>query len=114
MKSVRVFAAVAALVVMAAMVSAQSKGSVAMNGTLKTEAGEPVADAVVNFLLPSGGVIQGKTDATGAWKVEGVGKGEWRVMFVAKGYVTNVMKVQVKEETGTAAPLAVVMKKSAA
>ena len=114
MKSVRVFAAVAALVVMAAMVSAQSKGSVAMNGTLKTEAGEPLADAVVNVLLPSGGVIQGKTDATGAWKVEGVGKGEWRVMFVAKGYVTNVMKVQVKEETGTAAPLAVVMKKSAA
>ena len=113
MKSVRVFVAVAAFIMVAALASAQSRGSVSMNGTLKTEAGEPVADAVVNFLLPNGGVIQGKSDQAGAWKVEGVGKGEWRVMFVAKGYVTNVQKVQVKEETGTASPLSVVMKKSA-
>src|SRR5688572_26779743 len=99
MKTFRLVAAAMAFVLAAGVsVMAQSRGAASIAGTVKTETGEPVTEGIVNFLLPNGGVIQGKTEADGTWRVTGLGKGEWRVMFVAKGYVTKVMKVVVEAE----------------
>jgi hypothetical protein len=113
MKTLRLIAAAMALVLAAgAPIVAQSRGAASIAGTVKTESGEPVADGIVNFLLPSGGVVQGKTDADGTWRVTGLGKGEWRVMFVAKGYVTKVMKVVVEVEKPNADLQPVTLKKA--
>ena len=98
MKAFRLVAAMALVLAAGVPVMAQSRGTASMAGTVKSDAGEPVADGVVNFLLPNGGVIQGKMEADGTWRVTGLGRGEWRVMFVAKGYVTKVMKVVVEAE----------------
>jgi hypothetical protein len=98
MKAFRLVAAMALVLAAGMPVMAQSRGTASIAGTVKSEAGEPVADGIVNFLLPNGGVIQGKTEADGTWRVTGLGKGEWRVMFVAKGFVTKVMKVAVAAE----------------
>jgi hypothetical protein len=97
MKALRLVAAMALVLAAGMPVMAQSRGAASIAGTVKSEAGEPVADGVVNFLLPNGGVIQGKMEA-GTWRVSGLGKGEWRVMFVAKGFVTKVMKVVIELE----------------
>jgi hypothetical protein len=112
MKALRVTLAIAALALgMAMTASAQSKGTLSAEGVVKSDAGEPVAGVVVNFLAGGGGVVQGKTDAAGHWTVTGLGKGEWRAMFIAAGYATQVVKVQVKD-TGTNEVAAVLMKKA--
>jgi len=98
MKAFRLAAAMAFVLAAGMPIQAQSRGGASIAGTVKSEAGEPLTEAVVNFLLPNGGVIQGKTEADGTWRVTGLGKGEWRVMFVARGYVTKVMKVVIEAE----------------
>jgi hypothetical protein len=113
MKIVRSILAVLAVgVFMMAGVAAQSKGEGAAVGVIKNDAGEPVAGAQVNFLLPNGGVLKGVSDETGKWQVTGLGKGEWKAMFVAKGFATLVTKVTVKSED-TPVNLPVVLKKGA-
>jgi hypothetical protein len=99
MKIVRsILAVVAVGVLMTAGTAAQSKGEGAAVGIIKNEAGEPVAGVQVNFLLPNGGVLKGVSDETGKWQVTGLGKGEWKAMFVAKGFATQVIKVTIKSE----------------
>jgi hypothetical protein len=113
MKIVRnILAVLAVAVFMTASVAAQSKGEGAAVGVIKNDAGEPVAGAQVNFLLPNGGVLKGVSDETGKWQVTGLGKGEWRAMFVAKGFATQVIKVNIKSED-TPVNLPVVLKKGA-
>jgi hypothetical protein len=111
MKIVRSILAVLAVgVFMTAGVAAQSKGEGAAVGVIKNDAGEPVAGAQVNFLLPNGGVIKGVSDETGKWQVTGLGKGDWKAMFVAKGFATQVIKITIKSED-MAVNLPVVLKK---
>src|SRR5688500_7897911 len=113
MKSVRSILAVLAIAVFTtAGVAAQSKGEGAAVGVIKNDAGEPVAGAQVNFLLPGGGVLKGMSDETGKWQVTGLGTGEWKAMFVATGFATQVVKVNVKSED-TPVNLPVVLKKGA-
>jgi hypothetical protein len=113
MKIVRsILAVLAVAVFLTAGVAAQSKGEGAAVGVVKNDAGEPVAGVQVNFLLPNGGVLKGVSDETGKWQVTGLGKGEWRAMFVAKGFATQVIKVNVKSEDAPV-NLPVVLKKGA-
>jgi hypothetical protein len=111
MKSMRLACAVAAFVVMVGSVaSAQQQGAAGLTGEIKGEAGEPLSGAMINILLQKGGVTQTKSDATGKWHVTGLTKGEWRAMFLAEGYATQIVKVQIaKDEQVTVPP--VVMKK---
>ena len=111
MKSLRFACAVSAFVVMVGGVAAaQQQGAAGLAGEVKTEAGEPIAGAVVNILLQKGGVTQVKVDDSGKWHVTGLTKGEWRAMFLAEGYATQIVKVQIKADEQVTVP-PVVMKK---
>ena len=80
MRVVRFALACVALVALTGgLATAQMRGLGAVNGTVQSEAGEPVAGVTVKFLLPSGEAIEGKTDGAGKWRFCGIGTGEWNV-----------------------------------
>ncbi len=113
MRVMRVALACVAMVALTgAVAAAQMRGLGAVNGTVQSEAGEPVAGVSVRFLLPGGETIEARTDGSGKWRVGGVGKGEWKVEFAASGYATRLMKFVVERETMTGDAVKVVMKKA--
>lgn len=113
MRGRRIALAFAAMVTVAGSVgTAQMRGLGAVNGTVLSEAGEPVAGATIKFLLPNGEALEGKSDGSGKWRVGGIGKGEWRVEFSAAGYAPRQLKFVVERETMNSDAVKVVMKKS--
>jgi hypothetical protein len=109
----RIALALAAMVVLTGAVgTAQVRGMGAVNGTLRSEGGEPVAGATIKFLLPDGKALEGRSDESGKWRVGGIGKGEWRVEFAAAGYVPRFIKFIVERETMNGEAIKVVMKKA--
>jgi len=113
MRGKRVALAFAAMVSLTGtVVTAQMRGLGAVNGTVVSEAGEPVVGATIKFLLPSGDALEGKSDGAGKWRVGGIGKGEWKVEFSAAGYTLRQVKFVVERETMTSEAVKVVMKKS--
>lgn len=91
---------------------AQTRGLGAVSGSVTSEGGDPVAGATVKFMLPDGETIDSKSDAAGKWRVGGLGKGEWRVMFAAEGYASRVVKFIVERETLNGDPVRIVLKKA--
>lgn len=113
MRVMRVALACVAMVALTGTVAAaQMRGLGAVNGTVQSETGEPVAGVSIKFLLAGGEVIEGKTDGAGKWRVGGIGKGEWKVEFTASGYATRLMKFFVARETMTGDAVKVVLKKA--
>lgn len=112
MKPVRVLVLVtAAALFVTDLGIAQSRGEAVVNGVIKDDAGNPVADVSVAFLTGSGNTVQGKSDAAGRWRVVGLGKGDWRVLFTAKGYVTQATTVVIKSEDAASLLVPIVMRK---
>jgi hypothetical protein len=105
--------AVAAFVVtVGGVASAEEKGTAGLAGEIKTETGEAVTRGMINILFPGkvGMFQQVKTDDKGKWQVTGLPKGEWRAMFLAEGYATQIVKTAVKDGEQVTMP-PVVMKK---
>lgn len=101
-----------ATVLLATSALAQTRGEAVVDGIVKDDSGTPVAEVSVAFLTGNGGAVQGKSDAAGRWRVVGLGKGEWRVLFTAKGYVTQATKVLIKSEDAASIIVPIVLRRS--
>lgn len=112
MKRFFVALALGGLVAVAPSVNAQTRGLGNVNGTVEAETGGVVAGADVKIMLAGGASIDGKTDASGKWSLNGIGKGEFQVEFTKDGFVTKRVKLVVEKEALRTAPVKIVMKKS--
>lgn len=106
-------AAICAVYISSADVVAQQRGLGAVTGRVSSEAGEPVNGAAIRFMLPGGETVDGKSDAAGKWRVGGLGRGEWKVLFSAPGFAERTVKFVVERETLTGGtPVTIVLKKA--
>jgi hypothetical protein len=113
MKCVRISLAVGAFVLACIVAaSAQTRGEAVVDGIVKDDTGTPVSDVSIAFLTGNGNTVQGKSDAGGRWRVVGLGKGEWRVLFTAKGYVTQATKVLIRSEDAASILVPIVLRKA--
>lgn len=114
MRLVRVAAAViCAVYFLGADVVAQSRGMGAVAGSVSSDSGDPVAGATITFMLPNGETIDGKADGSGKWRVGGLGKGEWKVLFAADGFASRLIRFVVERETISGGePIRIVLKKA--
>ena len=115
MRTVRVVVAMLALVGMfEGTASAQTRGRAVVDGIVKDDAGQAVPDVQVTFQMGNGGLVNGKSDATGKWRVDGLGKGDWKAVFTAKGFVTQATTVVVKSEDPATILVPIVMRRAPA
>lgn len=91
--------------------AAQTRGIGTVRGEVHGEHGERVARAVVRFMMPTGQVLETRSDDDGRWKLVGVGRGEWRVLFSARGYVSRVTMLVVDRETLTSDAVTTVLRR---
>jgi hypothetical protein len=100
MKRISAALAVAALIGFAGeRAAAQSRGLGALAGTVTEEGGAGIAGVLVKLPLPDGSAIEAKTDDSGKWNVNGVGKGEFHMVIYTEGYATTSVKLIVEKET---------------
>jgi hypothetical protein len=114
MKRIGAALAIAALIAATGgRVAAQNRGLGALTGTVKSEGGEPVAGVLVKLPLPDGSSLEGKTDDSGKWNVNGVGKGEFHMVIYKEGWATKTVKLIVEKESMRPEPVNIVIKKAA-
>ncbi len=111
MNGVRVALALVALVAADGGIAAQTRGLGVINGIVSAENGDPVVGASVKFYLPSGDALEGRSDSAGKWRVGGIGKGEWRVEFLAEGYAPRQIRFVGEREAMTSEAVRVVLRK---
>lgn len=112
MKRIGAAMAMAALIAMTGEhAAAQSRGLGALAGTVTGEGGEAIAGVLVKLPLPDGSAIEAKTDDSGKWNVNGVGKGEFHMVIYKEGFATKTVKLIVEKETMRPEPVKIVLKK---
>ena len=112
MKRISAALAVAALIGFAGeRAAAQSRGLGALAGTVTEEGGGGIAGVLVKLPLPDGSSIEAKTDDSGKWNVNGVGKGEFHMVIYKEGYATKTVKLIVEKETMRPEPVKIALKK---
>ena len=102
---------VAAAVFIGQHATAQTRGLGRLNGTVTSEAGEPIAGAVVKVVIGSD-ELEGKSDTSGKWAVSGVGKGKFTAEFSKDGFETKRVNLVLEKEVMQSEPIKVSMKKS--
>lgn len=68
-----------------------SSGQV-VKGTVVTEAGAPVADASVDVVSAGGSYVSARTNASGAFEVEGLNPGRYRFSASRTGYADGIVE----------------------
>jgi hypothetical protein len=112
MKRISAALAVAAVIGLAgAHVEAQSRGLGALAGQVTEEGGAGIAGVLVKLPLPDGSSLEAKTDDSGKWNVNGVGKGEFHMVVYKEGYATKTVKLIVEKETMRPEPVKIALKK---
>jgi carboxypeptidase family protein len=102
------------LVMVPTMSSAQFRGLGRITGTVTEEGGGPLNNVSIRATLTGeDGVIEEKSDSSGAWAVSGVAKGEWHLTFQIAGYVPVGAKVLLPAELARIAPISITLKKVA-
>jgi Tfp pilus assembly protein PilF len=98
----------------ASSASAQDwRGMARMNGTVKDDAGQPVADVVVKAQrVGSNGGPTTKTNKKGEWVMAGVANGTWDLDFDKPGYEARKQSASILEATRNP-PVETTMKKAA-
>ena len=99
-------------VVTAQNVTAQSRGLGRISGTISSEAGEPIAGAVVKVEIGSD-ALEGKSDGTGKWAVSGLGKGQFFAEFSKAGFETKRVRLVIEKESMSSEPIKIALKKAA-
>jgi hypothetical protein len=92
--------------------NAQLRGLGRVNGTVVDDAGKPVADVDVQTTAAGGAVISGKSNASGSFSLQGLGRGEWLVLFKKAGFPDKRLKLVIEKELTTSNPVKVTMPKS--
>jgi hypothetical protein len=107
-----VISGIAALTVVSGQhVAAQTRGLGRLNGTIVSEAGEPIAGVVIK-VAAGGDELEGKSDNSGKWAVSGVGKGKFTAEFSKDGFETKRVNLVIEKEVMQSEPIKVAMKKS--
>ena len=91
--------------------TAQSRGLGRLNGTVTSEAGEPIAGAVVKVVVGAD-ALEGKSDNSGKWAVSGIGKGKFTAEFSKDGFETKRVNLVIEKEVMQSEPIKVSMKKT--
>jgi hypothetical protein len=91
--------------------AAQTRGLGRLNGTIVSEAGEPIAGVVIK-VAAGGDELAGKSDNSGKWAVSGVGKGKFTAEFSKDGFETKRINLVIEKEVMQSEPIKVAMKKS--
>jgi hypothetical protein len=91
--------------------TAQTRGLGRLNGTVTSEAGDPIAGAVVKVVI-GGDELEGKSDTSGKWAVSGIGKGKFTAEFSKDGFETKRVNLVLEKEVMQSEPIKVSMKKS--
>ena len=114
MKRISAALAVAALIGFAGeRAAAQSRGLGALAGQVVTEdSGSGIGGVLVKLPLPDGSAIEAKSDDSGKWNVNGVGKGEFHMVIYKEGFATKTVKLIVEKETMRPEPIKITLKKS--
>ncbi|HET9266997.1 MAG TPA: hypothetical protein VFO31_02485 [Vicinamibacterales bacterium] len=113
MKRISAALAVAALIGFAAeRAAAQSRGLGALAGSVSEEGGGSLSGVLVKLPLPDGSAIEAKSDDSGKWNVNGIGKGEFTMVIYKEGFATKTVKLIVEKETMRPEPIKIVLKKS--
>ena len=114
MKRISAALAVAALIGFAGEhAAAQSRGLGALAGQITEEGGGGIGGVLVKLPLPDGSAIEAKTDDSGKWNVNGIGKGEFHMVIYKEGFATKTVKLIIEKETMRPEPVKIVLKKSA-
>jgi hypothetical protein len=92
--------------------SAQARGLGRLNGTIMSEAGEPIVGAVIKVEIGSD-ALEGKSDNAGKWAVMGLGKGQFVAEFSKAGFETKRVRLVVEKESLQPEPIKIALKKSA-
>jgi hypothetical protein len=92
---------------------AQSRGLGALAGSVTSDTGEPVGGVLVKLPLPDGSAIEAKSDDSGRWNVNGVGKGEFHMVIYKEGFATKTVKLVIEKETMRPEPIKLTIKKGA-
>jgi predicted Zn-dependent protease len=112
MRTVRTVLALAAAVLVAVSVFAQD-GKGRLTGKVVDEQGQPIIDVVIKAQkVGDSGVVSGKSDKKGEWRLDRLADGQWRIEFSKDGLETNSTTFEVKNEKTT--PLNVTMVKPVA
>lgn len=101
----------AAAVLSGQQATAQTRGLGRLNGTVTSEAGEPIPGAVVKVVI-GGDELEGKSDNSGRWAVSGIGKGKFTAEFSKDGFETKRVNLVVEKEVMQSEPIKVSMKKT--
>jgi hypothetical protein len=102
-----------AFVALSGVVTAQTRGLGVLNGTVTSEAGEPVSGVLIKLPLSDGNSVEAKTDDSGKWIVSGIGKGEFHMVVYKEGWAAKTVKVVVEKETMRPEPIKITIKKGA-
>jgi tetratricopeptide (TPR) repeat protein len=73
------------------------RGSGRVDGWVKDQSGQPVADATVQLSREKGGGPSTKTNKKGYWAVLGLIGGSWNVDVTAQGYAPRKLTVSISE-----------------
>ena len=120
MRTLQLTVAVLALVgvvcvgVVWATASVQPRGRAVVDGIVRDDTGQAVPDVQVRFLMGNGGGVNGESDAAGKWRVDGLGKGDWKAVFTARGFVTQATTVVVESEDPATILVPIVMHRAPA
>jgi hypothetical protein len=113
MKRISAALAVAALIGLAGEhAAAQSRGLGALAGMVSEEGGGGLSGVLVKLPRPDGSAIEAKSDDSGKWNVNGVGKGEFTMVIYKEGFATKTVRLVVEKETMRPEPIKIVLKKS--
>ena len=114
MKRISAALAVAALIGFAGEhAAAQSRGLGALAGQITEEGGGAIGGVLVKLPLPDGSAIEAKSDDSGKWNVNGIGKGEFHMVIYKEGFATKTVKPIIEKETMRPEPIKIVLKKAA-
>jgi hypothetical protein len=113
MKRISAALAVAALIAFAGeRAAAQGRGLGALTGQVTEEGGSGIGGVLVKLPLPDGSAIEAKTDDSGKWNVNGIGKGEFHMVVYKEGFATKTVKLIIEKESMRPEPVKITLKKS--
>ena len=111
-KRVMTAAVVAAVLVVPTRSHAQLRGLARIAGTVSDDGGAPMRGVSVKASVTGrDGVVEVATDEKGAFSVNGVGKGEWHIVFWLSGYAPVGARVTLEAELARVPPVSIVLKR---
>jgi hypothetical protein len=108
--SVKKLFVILGLIIAGVTVTAQSRGVGVVQGKAVDEAGAPVAGVSVTATIDGGNALKGTSDEKGEWRIVGMSRGQWDVLFDKSGFAPSKAKVILDSEQTRLWPITIHMK----